>query len=251
VISKIPCFIEASISLQDVIKILDQINITPSFVAPSCTLKFHPSIMAIKNIVNQRKYGSVTNFTYHCGQYLPDWHPWEDIQDYYVSNRETGGAREIVPFELTWITDILGFPLTTKGFFSETMSLGTNIENTYTFVLKYDKYLGSMIIDVVSRFATRSLILNFERAQLRWNWEDSFIKLFNPSKNEWEVIDDFQGKAESGYNKNIIEEMYVKELKSFIDGIKNPQLFPNNLKNDKRILELLKQIEDSDGGFYR
>jgi predicted dehydrogenase len=248
---RIPCFVEASVSLDDVKKTIELADTENSFVAPSCTLKFHRVIQAIKRIVDEGKYGAVTNFSYHCGQYLPDWHPWEDIRDYYVSNRETAGAREIVPFELTWLTDMLGFPVSVKGFFSETMDLGTKTDNTYSFVLKYPGFLGSMTVDVVSRFATRSLILNFEKGQVRWNWEDNFIRIYDSSKSEWEVIKGFEGKAEEGYNKNITEDMYIQEVRSFIDGIHNPELFPNSLKNDKKILELLKQIEDSDGGFSK
>lgn len=249
--NKIPCFVEASVSLQDVKKTIALVETGNSFVAPSCTLKFHPAIKLIKKAVQDGKYGSVTNFSYHCGQYLPDWHPWEDINDYYVSNRETGGAREIVPFELTWLTDILGVPDNVKGYFSETMNIGAKIENTYSFVLKYPGFLGSMTVDVVSRFATRSLILNFEKGQLRWNWEDDLIKVFDSEKNEWEIIEGLRGKAEEGYNKNIIEDMYIQEVKSFVDGIQNPDLFPNSLINDKSILELLTQIENSDGGFNK
>ena len=71
-------------------------------VAPSCTLRFHPAVKQVASLVASGSLGRVANFSYHSGQYLPDWHPWEKVADFYVSNPETGGAREIVPFELTW-----------------------------------------------------------------------------------------------------------------------------------------------------
>ena len=49
------------------------------------------------------------------GSILPDWHTYEDVSEYYVSKKETGGGREIVPFELTWITLVLGFPKRVVG----------------------------------------------------------------------------------------------------------------------------------------
>lgn len=248
--NNIPCFVEASVSLDDVKKTIEIANTASSFVAPSCTLKFHPMIEKIKETVVSEKYGVVTNFTYHCGQYLPDWHPWERIHEFYVSNRETGGAREIVPFELTWLTDIFGLPRKVKGFFAKTMEMGASIEDTYAFSLKFDDFIGSMVVDVVSRYATRSLLLNFENAQLRWNWEDNLFKIYEPEKDSWLTFASKQGKAQVGYNKNIVEDMYINEIKSFVKGIKNNTEFPNNLENDKNILEILKQIEDSDGGFY-
>jgi predicted dehydrogenase len=248
---KIPCFIEAGVILEDVSDMINKINRDYSFIAPSCTMKFHPMIRRIKELVRSGEYGSVTNFTYHCGQYLPDWHPWEDIGDYYVSVRETGGAREIVPFELTWITDIFGFPETVKGFFAASAILDTGIEDTYAFSMRYSGFTGNVIVDVVSRFATRSLILNFEKAQLRWNWEENAIKIYDPIKNDWVVFSGNRGRAEEGYNNNIIEDMYIEEIRSFMDGIRDPALFPNYPENDKKVLQLLEKIEDSDGGFNK
>jgi predicted dehydrogenase len=247
--NKVPCFIEASVIIEDVSRIIDLVKNSPSYVAPSCTLRFHPEIERIKQIVETGEYGKVTNFSYHCGQYLPDWHPWEQISEYYVSKRETGGAREIVPFELTWLTDVFGFPESGKGFFRETMDLGVYLENCYSFSLKFHDFLGAITIDVVSRFATRSLILNFERAQLRWNWEERQVKIFDPLSDKWELLQLSGGEPEIGYNKNIIEEMYICEIKAFIEGIHNPLAFPNKLEDDVKVLKILNQIEDCDGGF--
>ena len=49
-----------------------------------------------------RKTGPV-NYIYHCGQYLPDWHPWEDYRDFFAAKKATNGCREILCVELPWI----------------------------------------------------------------------------------------------------------------------------------------------------
>ena len=244
----IPCFIEASVILEEVIKI-DKINQNNTFIAPSCTFHFHPIVKQIRGLIKNNELGNITNFTYHSGQYLPDWHPWEEVTDFYVSNRETGGGREIVPFELTWITKAMGFPKEIKGYFEKTLDLGCSIEDTYAFIMKFDGYVGSMIVDVASRWATRHLILNFERGQLIWNWDDGFLKIYDSDKKLWSNFDKIEGKAQDGYNPNIIEEMYIEEINTFIKGISNQSLFPNDIKSDIKVLELLNKIEESDGGF--
>jgi len=246
--NKIPAFVEASVLLEEV-EFVSKKNIENVFIAPSCTLRYHPLVKEIKRIVEAKEFGKITNFTYHSGQYLPDWHPWEDVKDFYVSKRETGGGREIVPFELTWLVDTFGFPNDIKGYFSKTIDFGSEIEDTYAFVLKYDKYIGSMIVDVASRFATRSLILNFENGQLRWNWEDAELKIYDASNDKWSAIEQLQGNNEEGYNKNIVEEMYIDEVDAFIKGIEDITLFSNSISDDIKVLKLLNQIEISDGGF--
>ncbi|MHA1395363.1 MAG: hypothetical protein ACTSRZ_17805 [Promethearchaeota archaeon] len=115
--------------------------------------------------------------------------------------------------------------------------------------MKFNKGIGSIIVDVSSRFATRSLIINLEYAQIRWNWEESVMKLFEAKRNRWIHYLQPEGKAQSGYNKNIIEEMYIDEMNAFIKGLDNPYVYPNKLENDLRILKLLDEIELSDGGF--
>jgi predicted dehydrogenase len=239
----IPCFVEASVILEHSLKIKELFEKYSVFIAPSCTLKFHPAINDIKNIVNSGEFGKVTNFTYHCGQYLPDWHPWEDIKDYYVSNKETGASREIVPFELVWITEILGYPTEVKSFKGEVMNFG--IDDVYTICFNFNNnYYGNMLVDVVSRFATRSLILNMEYGQIRWNWEESMVKLYDAKKQRWLYFNQPYSEAHEGYNKNIIEQMYVDEIKAFLEGLEDPKKYPYSIDEDVNILQLLSKIEN-------
>jgi predicted dehydrogenase len=248
---KKPAFVEASVILDDLPQINADAKEQGVFIAPSCTLQFHPIIKDIKQIIQSGKYGKVTNFTYHSGNFLPDWHPWENVQDFYVSNRSTGGGREIVPFELTWICNILGFPEDIKGYFSKTMNVGADIEDSYAFTMDFGNMLGAMIVDVTARYAIRNLVLNLEKGQILWRWDHGFFDLYESDNNRFIRYEQPMGQAESGYNKNIIEEMYVDEVRAFISQIKGTGTYPSNLDFDIKILNLLNNIENSDGGFKR
>jgi predicted dehydrogenase len=243
-----PAFIEASVVLEEV-KELKKYNKKNIFLAPSCTLRFHHAIKEITKIIKSKKYGKVTNFSYHCGQYLPDWHPWEKVSDFYVSNPITGGGREIVPFELTWIVDAIGFPKDAKGVFEKTIDCGADIDDSYAFTLKYDGMVGSVLVDVAARYAVRSLIVNLEKAQIKWSWDENCFKVFEVKTGKWKIHKQQQIKAAAGYNKNINEKMYIDEISSFIAGIKNKATFPNTIDDDIKVLEILEKIEKSDGGF--
>ncbi len=245
---KKPAFIEASVILEDV-KEIKSYNKNNTFIAPSCTLRFHPMIKDITSIIKGGKYGKVTNFSYHSGQYLPDWHPWENINDFYVSNRATGGGREIVPFELSWIVNTIGWPIDAKGLFDKTIDFGANIEDTYAFLLKYEGMVGSVVVDVAARYATRSLIINMELGQIQWRWDEACFHVYEVDMNRWIKYDQPEVSAAAGYNKNIGEKMYIQEIESFLDGIKSSSLYPNSVDDDIRVLEILNKIEQSDGGF--
>lgn len=243
-----PAFIEASVILEEV-KEIKTYNKNNTFLAPSCTLRFHSMIKDITSIIKGGKYGKVTNFSYHSGQYLPDWHPWEDVNDFYVSNRLTGGGREIVPFELTWIVDTIGWPIDVKGLFEKTIDFGSNIEDSYAFTMKYVGMIGSVVVDVAARYATRSLIINMELGQIQWRWDEECFHLYEVESRRWVKYNQPEFSANVGYNKNIGEEMYIEEVESFIKGIKSPNSYPNSIDDDIKVLEILNKIEQSDGGF--
>lgn len=245
-----PVFVEASVVLEDVQKIKEN-NTDNVFVAPSGTFLFHPAIKEIKRIVVSGKYGKVCNFSYHSGQYLPDWHPWENVNDFYVSSRITGGAREIVPYELTWIVDVLGYPDKVKGYFRKTRDIGCEIEDSYVSSLDYGDMVGSLLIDVVGRNAVRNLVINFEQAQLQWRGDRELLELYIPETDTWERIALGDMIHEEGYNKIVNENMYIDEIAAFLKGIEDEKFYPNTIENDIKVLEILKEIENSDGGFYR
>ncbi|MBN2638863.1 MAG: Gfo/Idh/MocA family oxidoreductase [Bacteroidales bacterium] len=243
-----PAFIEASVILEDVQEI-KKYNNNKTFLAPSCTLRFHPVIKDITKIIKEGNYGKVTNFSYHSGQFLPDWHPWENVRDFYVSNRKTGGGREIVPFELTWIVDTIGWPLDAKGVFEKTIDTGADIDDSYAFTLKYNGSIGSIVVDVAARYATRSLIINLELGQIQWRWDESAFYLYESENNRWIKYNQPEFASSSGYNKNIGEQMYVEEVEHFIKGIKDQKSYPNTIDDDIKVLQILEMIEKSDGGF--
>jgi len=245
---KKPAFIEASVIIEDVIE-MQKYNQDNTFIAPSCTLRFHPIIKDITKIIKEGKYGKITNFSYHSGQYLPDWHPWEKVEEFYVSQRIMGGGREIVPFELTWIVDTIGWPESVKGAFAKTIDFGSDIEDTYVFTLNYKNKLGAMVVDVASRYAVRNLIINMEKAQIQWKWDESAFNLFEVENNRWIRFNQPQFESAEGYNKNIGEKMYIDEISCFLDGMKDSSKYPNTVEDDIKVLELLNNIEKTDGGF--
>ena len=244
----IPAFIEASVVDTDFEQMIIEAKEKNICLAPSCTLFFHPAIKKIAEIIQNGELGKVSNFLYHSGQYLPDWHTYEDVSEYYVSNKETGGGREIVPFELTWITLVLGFPKRVAGFYKNAIQIkgADDIDDTYNLLMDYGQSIFNLSVDVVSRYATRRLVINGDKKQLYWNWDDNMIKIYDPESNDWGEIKYEAISAQSGYNKNITEQMYIDEMEAFLKAAKNESPFPNTLELDHQVLKVLYAVESSD-----
>ncbi len=69
--------------------------------------RFHPTLGALAEGIRQGALGTILSARVEWGEYLPDWHPWEDYRQGYVARAELGGgvARTLThPFDyLRWI----------------------------------------------------------------------------------------------------------------------------------------------------
>lgn len=245
---KINFFVEASVVDTDMDLIKQELAKSNIIAAPSATLSFHPAIKIIADTIRKGKLGKVSNIMLYSGQYLPDWHTYENVNEYYVSNPETGGGREIVPFELTWFTDVFGFPQKVCGNVRKTIDIegAEKIDDTYNCLLDYGAFLASITVDVVSRHATRRLVINGEQKQLVWDWDYPCVKIYDPEKAQWIELSYEMNKAAEGYNSNIGENMYIDEIKSFIHAVQGNTTFVNTMEKDHKVLKLLYAIEESD-----
>lgn len=246
--NKVHFFVEASVLDDGLAELQSRLDSSGVVCAPSCTLRFHPAIKLIDQIVKSGELGRLSNILLHSGQYLPDWHTYEAVSDYYVSNPATGGGREIVPFELSWFINTFGMPRRVAGMYRKTIEIegASYIDDTYNCMFDYNSYLATVTVDVVSRYATRRLTVNGSQKQLSWAWEENCVKVFDPILGEWERREYKVAQAASGYNPNISEGMYVDEIAAFMNAAKGLAKYPNTLQDDRKILDILYRLERSD-----
>ncbi|MEO8033389.1 MAG: Gfo/Idh/MocA family oxidoreductase [Acidobacteriota bacterium] len=244
---KCHAFIEASVVDTGIADAIARLNGSGLVIAPSATLLFHPAIQTIRRVLESGRIGTLSNVMLHSGQYLPDWHTYEPVSDYYVSNRATGGAREIVPFELSWVVQVFGFPARVAGNVRKTIAIegAETIDDTDNALLDYRSFLMTMTVDVVSRHAVRRLVINGSAAQLVWDWNVPAVRLFDGATGQWEELGYALDPAQPGYNPNIGEQMYVDELRTFFEAMDGGAAFPRDLAEDLRVLGLLYAIEES------
>ena len=173
----IPCFIEASVCNLSKIKELNK-KFNKSLIAPSCTMLFNDGIEKISNLLKNKSIGDICFIKYHVGQYLPDWHPWESIEEFYVSKTETGGCREIVPFELTWLNNIFGIPKPLSCVRRKLTDMNAPIDDIYHCLLNHPNGLiGNLTVEVISRpRATREFRLLGSEGEIIFNGDNNALK---------------------------------------------------------------------------
>jgi predicted dehydrogenase len=247
----IHCFIEGSVIDADKILTLSKkLEETDIVIVPSCTMRFYPGPIKIKELVCNGIIGKPLNFNYQTGQYLPDWHPWEKIEEFYVSSPETGGCREIVPFELTWLNDIFGEPKPMACVKRKLTNTNAPIDDIYHCLLAYpDELIGNLTIEVVSRpKATREFRLIGSDGEIVFSGDGNSVKYINTSMGDWQTVLFEPGTIEQQYINP--EEPYIKEMQKFTNAVmsRDRSLYPNSLYDDYKVLKILYECEDLSEG---
>jgi predicted dehydrogenase len=243
----LPCFIEASVTDADrILELHRRSEHTPLLMAPSCTMRYFPGPQRVKALVEGGAIGRPLNFNYLTGQYLPDWHPWEPIEAFYVSKRATGGAREIVPFELTWLNDLFGAPEPLACVKTKLTDLAADIDDIYHCLLRYPGgVLGNMTVEVISRpRATRELRILGTEGEIVFSADENCVRHATTASPEWERFDLGRGTLADGYINP--EEPYIAELRAFVTAVARGDkgLYPNTLLHDYAVLQTLYRLEE-------
>ncbi len=240
------CFIEASVvDAQRILELSQAVQGKSIVMAPSCTMRYFPGPKLVKEILHSGRLGKVLNINYQTGQYLPDWHPWEDIGDFYVSRRETGGGREIVPFELTWLNDVFGLPVPLACVKAKLTEMPADIDDIYHCLLSYPHgVLANVTVEVISRpAATRELRVLCSEGELVMTSDENCVRTLAVGQADWTRTNFGAGTVENGYINP--EEPYIAEMRDFVTAARaaDPALFPNSLKDDWEVLQVLDRLE--------
>jgi hypothetical protein len=226
-----PCFTEADVILYH------------GYYYPSASMRFHPAIQKIKEIVDNGMLGKIYTFTHHCGNHIEDWHPGCDKKTYYAMKKETGGCKEIFPFELSWLSYLFGSPIDCTGFIDKKLNdQDISADDVYAVCVKFQTCIGSILVDVLSRPAVRELSVIGSKGTLKWNWNDSFISI--ETAEGLKITHGYdKGQAAEGYNANICEEMYQNELANWIAAIQGKEQYLFSREDEMAVMDMLRKVE--------
>lgn len=244
----IPSFLEASVEAsEDVANFWLLSQKKEVLVAPSCTMRHFNFVEQIRYAIENQSVGRPLYINYHVGQYLPDWHPWENINDFYVSAPETSACKEIVPFELTWLCEVLDDyePKILTSVISRTGQINAPIDDLYNSV-SISKFgcLLNLTIEILSRpSATRKFQLIGTEGTISY---DGLTKILTVDSVHSSRQKEFNLEIEPVEGYIYSDEPYEKELSAFFNAVvsNNSELYPNDLARDSKVLKLLQIIEE-------
>lgn len=190
------------------------------------------------------------NYMYHTGQYLPDWHPWENYQNFFVANPKTNGCREIFAIELPWLIQNFGKVTHISVLKNKLSQLQVNYNDNYLVLLEHASgSKGVLGVDIISRKPVRHLEIYAENLHLFWDGTPAGLQRYNLTTKTLENIQLYRDiNKDPRYASSIIENAYTEEIKEFfelINGLRTTSRY--SIIEDKETLALIDKIEETNG----
>lgn len=196
-----------------------------------------------------KRSGEILNYRFHVGQYLPDWHPWERYQDYFVGDARTNGCRELLAIELPWLCATFGPICDVQVIRKKCTKLQINYADSYMLLVRHKNgHQGSICIDVVSRKPVRLLEVYGENLYLTWGGQPDTLREWDVENKEERVIQSLEEtEHQQGYAEFIVENAYENELVAFLDCVRYGKRVPYSFVDDLETLRWIDHIELTEG----
>ena len=191
-----------------------------------------------REIKRQRK---ALFYNYHYGQYLPDWHPWENYTEFFAGDKRSSGCRELFGIEMPWILNTFGEIETVYITGKKITELCIDYPDSYLLQIEHKNgNCGMIAFDVVSRKPVRNLEVYGEDLYLLWAGKPENLAFRNPESGEMEYpLKDGLYRTTKGYNELINEQGYLDEIKAFYEVINGREKPRYSFEKDKKLLDLL------------
>lgn len=197
-----------------------------------------------------KKTGKQVNYIYHIGQYLPDWHPWENYKDFFVGSARTGGVREIFGIDLPWLLDAFGPVVSLHAERDKISALDLPYADSVFVTLRHASGAkGMLAADVVSPKAVRQFECFGEGLHLFWEGNPKALYTFDAATGEKQPVNTYQSfEHDPRYSDNVVENAYVDELDNFFGVLAGTEAPRYTFAQDLETLRLIDAIQgDSEG----
>ena len=198
----------------------------------------------IKYIKNEVSTTNGWNYIYHISQYLPDWHPWENYKDFFISKKRTNACREIMAIELPWLIATFGKIVNYNVVSNKMSNLDIEYNDNYLLILLHENgNKGTLIIDVVSPIAERFLEVYTENKYIKWNGTPESLTAFDIETRKLRKIKLLESAERiNGYDSFIVETAHKNAIIEFFKVI-NGKSAQYGFEEDFNTLNLINEIE--------
>ena len=141
--------------------------------------RYHPTLNKAKELITAGAIGKVLTVHAHWGEYLPNWHPWEDYRQSYAARADLGGGVIVtLTHPLDYLRYLLGEVQALWSFNGHISPLEMDVEDVAEIGLKFASgAIGGVHLNYVQRPPVHRLEIVGAGGTLRWDNADGLLTL--------------------------------------------------------------------------
>jgi predicted dehydrogenase len=187
--------------------------------------RYHPTLNRAREIIQSGSLGKVLTVHAHWGEYLPQWHPWEDYRQSYAARADLGGGVIItLTHPLDYLRYLLGDVESLWSFNGHISPLEVDVEDVAEIGLRFASgAVGGAHVDYFQRPPVHRLEIVGTNGTLRWDNADGILYLkrmpapFGSYSDQppASVTDSFA--PPEGFERN---QLFLAQTRHFIDVVR-------------------------------
>ncbi len=226
-------FIEKPLAYQldDLMEFEALLAVKPVKVFMAFQFRFNPGLRTIKQMIEQDAIGKPLSFHCHWGEYLPDFHPWEDYRNNYAARKDLGGGVvSTLCHPLDYLRWLFGDAMELYAMTGNVSDLDLDVEDQAEVLFKFNTALtGNLHLDFYRRHKRHDLEICGSKAILFWDYDSNIVRLRIGNESEKLI------NPPSGHQRN---HMFLDEMKHFIQIVQEGIEPLCTYEDGKRALQL-------------
>jgi predicted dehydrogenase len=139
--------------------------------------RYHPTLNKAREIIGAGALGKILTVHAHWGEYLPQWHPWEDYRQSYAARADLGGGVIVtLTHPLDYLRYLLGDIASLWSFNGHISPLEIGVEDVAEIGLKFaNGAVGGVHVNYFQRPPVHRLEIVGTSGTLRWDNADGIL----------------------------------------------------------------------------
>jgi predicted dehydrogenase len=173
--------------------------------------RFHPGLIQVKAWLSDGLIGRPLSFRAHWGEYLPNWHPWEDYRASYTARPDLGGGVVVtLSHPVDYLRWLLGDVETLWAFSDKISDLEIEVEDFAEIGLKFiNGTTGSLHLDYYQKPPSHTMEITGTLGRITWDNSDGRARLFHDETETWQDV----GLPEN-FDRN---DLFLAEMRHFLE----------------------------------
>ncbi len=204
-----------------------------------CNMRFHPGLVTVKELLDQDAVGRIIAARVEVGQYLPDWHPWEDYRQSYSARRDLGGGVILdAVHEIDYVRWLLGEVAGVTCLAGKLSHLEIDTEDTAAILLRFESgAVGEVHLDYIQRVYSRTCQIIGEEGTIHWDYAAGQVRWYSARTQEWKAFTN-----PPGWDAN---QMYLDEMKYYLGCLERKEKPMVDIFESARILQIALAAKES------